>query len=95
MVFLGINIQDKEADARKFIEEFGITFVNGRDPDGKIAVDYGVWGIPEAFFVSPAGRITYKHVGAIPPAVLATKLEDARRDRASAESGRGEHQTIR
>lgn len=95
VVFLGINIQDKEADARKFIEEFGITFANGRDPDGKIAVDYGVWGIPEAFFVSPAGRITYKHVGAIPPAVLATKLEDARRDRASAESGRGEHQTIR
>ena len=54
-----------------------------------------MWGIPEAFFVSPAGRITYKHVGAIPPAVLAAKLEEARRDRASTESGRGEHQTIR
>ena len=67
VVFLGINIQDKEPDALKFIEEFGITFANGRDPEGKISVDYGVWGIPEAFFVSPTGRITYKHVGAIPP----------------------------
>lgn len=30
---------------------------------GKIAVDYGVWGIPESFFIDRQGRITYKHVG--------------------------------
>ena len=95
VVFLGINIQDNETDAIRFIDEFGITFVNGRDPDGKIAVDYGVWGIPEAFFISPAGRITYKHVGAIPPAVLETRLQEARRDLVSTGSGRGEHQAIR
>ena len=95
VVFLGINIQDKRADALGFIDEFGITFVNGRDPDGKIAVDYGVWGIPEAFFISPAGRITYKHVGAIPPAVLEARLREARRDLVSTGCGRGEHQAIR
>lgn len=95
VVFLGINIQDKEGDALKFIEDFGITFGNGRDPEGRVSVDYGVWGIPEAFFISPTGRITYKHVGAVPLSVLAAKLLDARRDLASAESGRGEHQAIR
>lgn len=95
VVFLGVNIQDNEADARKFIEEFAITFPNGQDPDGKVSVDYGVWGIPEAFFISPAGRITYKHIGAIPPPVLAAKLREARLDRVSDDSGRGEHQTIR
>lgn len=95
VVFLGINIQDRKEDALEFIEEFGITFVNGRDPDGKIAVDYGVWGIPEAFFVSPAGRITYKHVGAIPPALLEGRLRQAKRDLVSTGSGRGEHQAIR
>ena len=95
VLFLGINIQDKKADALKFIDEFGITFANGRDPEGKISVDYGVWGIPEAFFISPAGRITYKHVGTIPPALLEAKLREARRDLVSADSGRGEHQAIR
>ena len=95
VVFLGINIQDSKAEALKFIDEFGITFVNGQDPDGKVSVDYGVWGIPEAFFVSPTGRITYKHVGAVPPPILAAKLEEARRDLVSADSGRGDHQAIR
>ena len=95
VIFLGINIQDKEPDALKFIEEFGMTFANGRDPEGKVSVDYGVWGIPEAFFISPTGRITYKHIGAIPPPVLAAKLQEARRDLVSTEGGRGEHQAIR
>ncbi len=95
VVFLGINIQDSKAEALKFIDEFGITFLNGQDADGKVSVDYGVWGIPEAFFLSPAGRITYKHVGAVPPPILAAKLEEARRDLVSTDSGRGEHQAIR
>ena len=41
VVFLGVNIQDKEEDARAFIKEFGITYLNGRDENGKIAMDYG------------------------------------------------------
>lgn len=95
VIFLGINVQDKRADALSFIRKFDITFTNGRDPEGKISVDYGVWGIPEAFFISPAGRITYKHVGAIPPGVLMAKLQEARSDRVSTDSGRGNHQAIR
>src|SRR5947208_1433715 len=59
VVFLGVNIQDKEEDARAFMKEFGITYLNGRDASGKIVVDYGVWGIPETFFVDAQGRITY------------------------------------
>lgn len=95
VAFLGVNVQDREEDARKFIEEFGVSFPNGRDRDGRIAVDYGVWGVPEAFFISPGGRITYKHVGPIPPSVLAAKLEEARRDQASPEGRGGGHQAIR
>ena len=44
VVFLGVNTQDDEPRARAFLQEFGITFPNGRDPDGRIAIDYGVWG---------------------------------------------------
>ena len=53
-----MNIQDREQDA--FMKEFGIAYLNGRDETDKIAIDYGVWGIPETFFIDPEGRITYK-----------------------------------
>ena len=93
--FLGVNVQDREEDALAFIEEFGVSYPNGPDPGGRIALDYGVWGVPEAFFISPRGRITYKHVGPIPPPVLAAKLREARRDRVSAEGRGGGHEAIR
>src|SRR6184192_4298203 len=47
VVFLGVNIQDKEEDARAFMKEFGITYLNGRDASGKIAVDYGCGAFPK------------------------------------------------
>lgn len=95
VVFLGINIQDERKAALAFIEEFGITYANGEDADGHIAVDYGVWGIPEAFFVSPQGIVTYKHIGAVPVPVLRAKLREAAAGRVSQESGKGSYQTIK
>ena len=49
VVFLGVDIQDTKKDARGFIKEFGITYMNGRDGTGRVAIDYGVWGIPDDF----------------------------------------------
>jgi len=95
VVFLGINIQDKKKNALEFIKEFGITFPNGPDANGHISVDYGVWGIPEAFFVSPEGTITYKHVGALPWPILSSKLRDAQQSRITRESGKGSYQPIK
>ena len=76
VVFLGVNIQDKEEDARAFLREFGITYLNGSDSTGKIAIDYGVWGIPETFFLDPQGRITHKHAGELRVPVITAKLDD-------------------
>ena len=95
IVFLGINIQDETKKALDFIKEFGITYPNGYDADGHISVDYGVWGIPEAFFVSPEGIITYKHIGAVPSTVLNDKIRDAQAGRVTRESGEGEYQSIK
>jgi cytochrome c biogenesis protein CcmG/thiol:disulfide interchange protein DsbE len=95
VVFLGIDIQDTEGAARAFLQEFGVTYPNGRDATGKIAIDYGVWGIPETFFIDRAGRITYKHVGALGAATIAAKLEETRRGVVSAKEGKGEYQSIR
>lgn len=95
VVFLGVNTQDEEPRARGFLQEFGITFPNGRDPDGRIAIEYGVWGLPEAFVVDPAGRITYKHIGTLGQALLLAKLDEARRGVVSTSQGRGDYQSTR
>jgi peroxiredoxin len=95
VVFVGVNIQDKEDDARRFIEEFGITYMNGRDATGRIAIDYGVWGIPETFFIDRHGRITYKHVGALGVPIITAKLDQALLGIVTAEEGKGEYRSVR
>ncbi|MBI2539830.1 MAG: TlpA family protein disulfide reductase [Deltaproteobacteria bacterium] len=95
VVFLGVDIQDKEEDARAFIQEFGITYMNGRDDTGRIAVDYGVWGIPETFFIDRQGRITYKHVGGLGMSTVEAKLDQALKGIVSAEEGKGEYRSVR
>ena len=95
VVFVGVNIQDKEPDARAFIDEFGITYKNGWDPTARVGVNYGVWGIPETFFLDREGRITFKHVGALSMPVITAKLDQALRGIVSAEEGRGEYQSVR
>ncbi|HXG50765.1 MAG TPA: TlpA disulfide reductase family protein [candidate division Zixibacteria bacterium] len=95
IVFVGVALQDTEENSRSFLEEFGVTYPNGRDPAGKIAIDYGVWGIPESFFIDPQGRITYKHVGAIRAALVTAKVQEALRGIVSAQEGKGEYQTVR
>jgi cytochrome c biogenesis protein CcmG/thiol:disulfide interchange protein DsbE len=94
VVFLGIDIQDKEEDARAFLEEFGVTYMNGPDAGGRIAIDYGVWGIPESYFIDPEGRITYKHVGGIGASTVEAKLVDALKGVVSAEEGKGEYRSV-
>lgn len=94
IVFIGINIQDKEEHARKFLEEFEVTYPNGMDPGSKIAIDYGVWGLPETFIVDRDGRITYKHVGAIGAATVSAKIDEALQGIASTSEGQGEYQSV-
>lgn len=75
VVVVGINIQDREADAREFIRRFSQTFPNGPDPKGKISVDYGVYGVPETFFIDKNGRIRFKHAGAVTEELFRSKVE--------------------
>ncbi len=95
VVFLGVNTQDEESQAQAFLDEFGITYPNGRDPSGRIAIDYGVWGLPEAFIIDRAGRITYKHIGTLGSPLLAAKIDEARRGVVSVSQGRGDYQSTR
>ena len=65
VVVVGVDIQDKPEAAQKFVRDFGLTFPNAQDLTGTVSVDYGVYGVPETFFVDRQGRIRVKHVGAL------------------------------
>jgi cytochrome c biogenesis protein CcmG/thiol:disulfide interchange protein DsbE len=95
VVYLGVALQDSDENARSFLKEFAITYPNGRDESGKIAVDYGVWGLPESFFIDPDGRITYKHTGGIRAELVETKLAEALKGTVTAQEGKGNYQQVR
>jgi cytochrome c biogenesis protein CcmG/thiol:disulfide interchange protein DsbE len=76
VMVIGVDIQDREADAKAFIERFKLSFPNGPDPQGRISIDYGVYGVPETFFINREGKIHYKHVGALTKQMLQGKIEE-------------------
>jgi cytochrome c biogenesis protein CcmG, thiol:disulfide interchange protein DsbE len=75
VVVLGVDIQDKDEAGRKFVRDFGLTFPNGPDPAGKVSVDYGVYGVPETFFIDRQGSIRVKHVSAVTDQVFRDTVE--------------------
>ncbi len=95
VLFLGVNIQDTEPAAKAFLREFSVTFPNGHDAEGKIAIDYGVYGIPETFFIDRQGRITAKVVGALGPENLVARTREALQGIVGAEERRPGYQSVR
>ena len=65
VVILGINVQDGEKEAERYISEFGVTFSNALDLDGSITVDYGVTGLPVTFYIDNDSVVTGRWVGSI------------------------------
>ena len=78
VVVIGVNIQDREDAAREFIARFNQTFPNGMDRSGRVAIDFGVYGVPETFVIDPRGRIVGKYDGAVTEAWLLEKIRAAR-----------------
>jgi cytochrome c biogenesis protein CcmG/thiol:disulfide interchange protein DsbE len=61
---VAINYKDKNENALRFLGELGNPYhAIGIDPNGKAAIDWGVYGIPESYLVAPDGTILYKRVG--------------------------------
>ena len=71
----GLNYKDKPDDARAWLDEMGDPYTRiGADIAGRVAIDWGVYGVPETFVIDRDGRIAYKHIGAVTPEVLRDKL---------------------
>ena len=67
----GLNYKDKPNDAQAWLDELGDPYTRtGADIDGRVAIDWGVYGVPETFVVDRNGIIAYKQIGPITPKVL-------------------------
>jgi cytochrome c biogenesis protein CcmG/thiol:disulfide interchange protein DsbE len=62
---LGVVYQDSEENARRFLAALGGDWTQLLDPTQRTAIDYGVYGVPETFFISPDGQIARKKVGPV------------------------------
>ena len=76
VIILGINVQDGEKEAQRYISEFGVTFFNALDLDGHITVDYGVTGLPVTFFINEEGFVIGRWVGSISERKLDSWVSD-------------------
>jgi cytochrome c biogenesis protein CcmG/thiol:disulfide interchange protein DsbE len=75
---VGLNYKDKPADALKWLRELGDPYDRiGADSDGRVGIDFGVYGVPETFVIDAAGVIRAKHVGPLTPAHITSVINPA------------------
>nr|WP_205800044.1 DsbE family thiol:disulfide interchange protein [Microvirga terricola] len=68
---VGINQKDNPDNARRFLGALGNPFAAvGTDSNGRVSIDWGVYGVPETFIVGPDGVIRHKHIGPLTPETL-------------------------
>ena len=81
LVIIGVLYQDSVSDALSFLARHGNGgWPNLIDPNGALAIDFGVTGVPESYFIDAAGIVRYKQFGALTPAVLDAQLPALLRD---------------
>ena len=73
---VGINYKDARDNAWRFLGRYGNPFgIVGVDGNGRAAIEWGVYGVPETFIVGREGRIVYKLVGPVTPGNVDTVLK--------------------
>ena len=71
----GLNYKDKPDDAQAWLGELGDPYTRtGADIAGRVAIDWGVYGVPETFVIDRNGTIVYKQIGAITPKIVDNTL---------------------
>jgi cytochrome c biogenesis protein CcmG/thiol:disulfide interchange protein DsbE len=71
----GLNYKDERKDALAWLGRLGNPYtVSIMDADGRIGIDYGVYGVPETYVIDKQGVIRYKQIGPVTPEVLDAKI---------------------
>ena len=69
--FFGVVYNDSPVNAERWIQEMGgQTYPALIDPNSRTAIDYGLYGVPETFFISKSGRVAHKQIGPTTPEIL-------------------------
>jgi cytochrome c biogenesis protein CcmG/thiol:disulfide interchange protein DsbE len=75
--FLGVVYQDEESNVREWLRRQGSAYPTLMDPDSRTAIAYGIFGVPETYFISSGGRIVAKHMGPLDGETLMAHLRRA------------------
>jgi cytochrome c biogenesis protein CcmG/thiol:disulfide interchange protein DsbE len=72
---VGLDYKDKREDGQRWLARFGNPYqLTAYDADGRVGIDYGVYGVPETYLIDKAGVIRYKQIGPITPEALEKKI---------------------
>ena len=66
VTLIGLDYKDQRSDAQNWLRQIGNPYLlSVSDPDGRIGIEYGVYGVPETYVIDRAGVIRYKHIGPV------------------------------
>jgi len=72
---IGLDYKDQRADAMTMLSREGNPYaLNAFDGNGRVGIDYGVYGVPETYIIDKTGVIRYKNIGPITPEILKAKI---------------------
>jgi len=72
---VGLNYKDERADGIKWLRDMGDPYqVSVQDRDGRVGIDFGVYGVPETFLIDRKGVIRYKRIGVLTPEIVREKI---------------------
>ncbi len=72
---VGLNYKDQRPEALRWLQQFGDPYVLSIvDGDGRVGINFGVYGVPETFVIDKAGVIRYKQIGPVTPKALQEKI---------------------
>lgn len=72
---IGLDYKDQRVDAKGWLAQFGNPYdLSVVDADGRVGIDYGVYGVPETYVIDKAGTIRFKQIGPVTPEVLQGKI---------------------
>jgi cytochrome c biogenesis protein CcmG/thiol:disulfide interchange protein DsbE len=72
---LGVVYQDSRENARRWMGRMGGDWPSVLDPSARIAIDYGVYGVPETYFIGRDGRVAYKQIGPVNEQIVSSWVD--------------------
>lgn len=77
--FLGLLYNDTPRNGIAWIQQMGgQSYPSVNDPGTRVAIEYGLYGVPETFFIGRDGRVAYKHIGPVTAGLLRQKVDSLR-----------------